>query len=207
MGQVDDDSILSETTSGPRRAVTTPQVSETSSGTRRPATSPEVSETPAEQAGSESLKLVPVGESIRYRKRAQSAEKKVEALAEQLAQVESQACEMAERLQSLQVEQKLMRKLAAAGAVDLETAALIAKARVEGEGKADLDGVIEQLRKEKQYLFAEQASGGMRAKRTAGAKDRVQSSQMVLEKAAKEAAVTGSRTDLQKYLKLRRNFV
>jgi hypothetical protein len=100
-----------------------------------------------------------------------------------------------------------MRKLAAAGAVDLETAALIAKARVEGEGKADLDGVIEQLRKEKQYLFAEQASGGMRAKRTAGAKDRVQSSQMVLEKAAKEAAVTGSRTDLQKYLKLRRNFV
>ncbi len=47
----------------------------------------------------------------------------------------------------------------------------------------------------------------MTAKKTAGAKDRVQSSQMVLEKAAKEAAVTGSRTDLQKYLKLRRNFV
>ena len=175
MSQVDDESILSETT--------------------------------VEQAGGESLKLVPVGESIRYRKRAQSAEKNVEALAEQLAQAVSQACEMAEQLLGLQIEQKLMRKLAAAGVVDLETAVLIAKARVEGEEKADLDGVIEQLRKEKQYLFAGQTGGGMTAKRTAGAKDRVQNSQTVLEKAAKEAAVTGSRTDLQKYLKLRRNFV
>ncbi len=166
-----------------------------------------LSETTAEQAGGEGLKLVPVAESIRYRKRAQSAEKKVEALAEQLAQVESQAREMAEQLQSLQIEQKLMRKLAAAGAVDLETAVLIAKARVEGKEKADLDGAIEQLRKEKQYLFAGQAERGMTAKRTAGAKDRMQNSQTVLEKAAKEAAVTGSRTDLQKYLKLRRNFV
>jgi hypothetical protein len=47
----------------------------------------------------------------------------------------------------------------------------------------------------------------MTVKRTAGAKDRVQNSQTVLEKAAKEAAVTGNRTDLQKYLKLRRSFV
>jgi tetrahydromethanopterin S-methyltransferase subunit G len=35
------------------------------------------------------LKLVPVAESIRYRKRAQSAEKKIETLAEQLAQAKS----------------------------------------------------------------------------------------------------------------------
>jgi uncharacterized protein YhaN len=172
-----------------------------------------LSEMPAEQTGGEGFpqdparKLVPVGESIRYRKRAQSAENKVEALAEQLAQAESRVCEMAEQLQGLQIEQKLMRKLAAAGAVDLETAVLIAKAGVEGKEKADLDGVVEQLRKEKQYLFAGQTGVGMTVKRTAGAKDRVQNSQTVLEKAAKEAAVTGNRTDLQKYLKLRRSFV
>jgi hypothetical protein len=100
-----------------------------------------------------------------------------------------------------------VRKLAAAGAVDLETAVLIAKARVEGKEKPDLDGVIEQLRKEKQYLFAGQTGIGMTAKRTVGAKDGVQNSQTVLEKVAKEAAMTGSRTDLQKYLKLRRSFV
>jgi hypothetical protein len=166
-----------------------------------------LSEATAEQAGGEGLKLVPVGESIRYRKRAQSAEKKVESLAEQLSQAESQACEMAEQLQGLQIEHKLMRKLAAVGVVDLETAILIAKARVEGGEKTDLDGVIEQLRKEKQYLFTDRTGAGSAAKRTAGAKDRMQNNRTVLEKAAKEAAVTGNRTDLQKYLKLRRNFV
>ena len=38
----------------------------------------------------DNMKLVPVTESIRYRKRAQSAEKKVEALMEQLAEAKSQ---------------------------------------------------------------------------------------------------------------------
>ncbi len=191
MGQIDDESILSETTSGNRHSVTTPELSETA----------------AEQSGGDGLKLVPVGESIRYRKRAQGAEKKIEALVEQLAQAESRVCEMAEHLQSLQIEQKLMRKLAAVGAVDLETAILIAKARVEGKENVDMDGVVEQLRKEKQYLFAGQTGVGMTAKRTAGAKDRMQNSPTVLEKVAKEAAATGSRTDLQRYLKLRRSFV
>jgi len=175
MSQVDDESILSETT--------------------------------VEQDGGESFKLVPVGESIRYRKRAQSAEKKVEALAEQLAQAQSRASEMTEQLQGLQVEQKLMRKLAAAGVVDLETAVLIAKARVDGQEDADMGGVVEQLRREKQYLFGGQISSGMTAKMTSGVKDRMRNGQTVLEKAAKEAAVSGNRTDLQKYLKLRRNFV
>jgi len=153
-----------------------------------------------------SLKLVPVAESIRYRKRAQSAEKKVETLAEQLAQAKSQVSEMAKELRSIQVEQKLMHKLAAAGTIDLETAVLIAKAKVEAETEADLDGAIEQLKKEKQYLFAGTNTAAT-AKKTAGAKDRVQNSQTILERAAKKAATTGNRTDLQEYLKLRRNFV
>jgi hypothetical protein len=153
-----------------------------------------------------SLKLVPVAESIRYRKRAQSAEKKIETLAEQLAQAKSQASEMAEELRSIQTEQKLMRKLASVGTVDLETAVLIAKAKIEAETEADLDGVIEQLKKEKQYLFAG-TSAAATAKKTAGAKDRMQNSQTILERAAKKAAMTGNRTDLQEYLKLRRNFV
>ncbi len=152
------------------------------------------------------LKLVPVAESIRYRKRAQSAEKKIETLAEQLAQAKSQASEMAKELSSIQVEQKLTHKLAAAGAIDIETAVLIAKAKIEAETEADLDGVIEQLKKEKQYLFAG-TSAATTTKKTAGAKDLMQNSQTILERAAKKAATTGNRTDLQEYLKLRRNFV
>jgi len=152
------------------------------------------------------LKLVPVAESIRYRKRAQSAEKKIETLAEQLTQAKSQASEMAKELNSTRMEQKLTHKLAAAGAIDLETTVLIAKAKIEADTEADLDGVIEQLKKEKQYLFAG-TSAAATAKKTAGAKDRMQNSQTILERVAKKAATTGNRTDLQEYLKLRRNFV
>ena len=166
-----------------------------------------LSETIAGQDDVNSLKLVPVAESIRYRKRAQSAEKKVETLAEQLAEAKSQTREMAEQLSSIEVEQKLIRKLAAAGVIDLETAVLVAKVRVEGSEKADLDGVIEQLKKEKQYLFGKNSDAVVTTRRTAGAKDRMTNNQTILERTAKKAATTGNRTDLQEYLKLRRNFV
>ncbi len=160
----------------------------------------------ADRGDNENLKLVPLSETIRYRKRAQGAEKKIEDLAEQLAEAKAEAKTTAEQLRKVQVEQKLVNKLAAAGTVDLETAMLIAKARMEGEAEADIDSVIKQLRKEKQYLFST-PNGIVTAKKTAGAKERIEGSQTVLERAAKRAATTGSRIDLQEYLKLRRNFV
>ena len=168
-----------------------------------------LSEDITETGETDNMKLVPVAESIRYRKRAQSAEKKVEDLTEQLAQAKSQATKISERLSDIEAEQKLTSKLAAAGSVDLETSVLLAKARMEGQTNADLDGVIEQLKKEKQYLFGG-AGGTVTAKKTAGAKESAYggtNNQAVLERAAKRAATTGNRTDLQEYLKLRRNFL
>jgi len=157
------------------------------------------------EQSSDITKLVPVAESIRYRKRAQSAEKKIEALSEQLAQAKSQVTQLSEQLNDIRVEQNLIRKLAAAGSVDLETAVLIAKARMQGKAEADLDGVIEQLKNEKQYLFSR--IDAITAKKTAGARQRMQDSQTILESAAKKAATTGNRRDLQEYLKLRRNYL
>jgi hypothetical protein len=154
----------------------------------------------------DSTKLVPVAESIRYRKRAQSAEKKIEALTEQLAQAKTQTAELSEQLSDIQIEQKLMRQLAVAGAIDLETAGLIARARMQEKPDADVTGVIEQLKKEKQYLFAG-SSSGVSPTKTAGARDRVTNSHTLLERAAKKAATTGNRTDLHEYLKLRRNYL
>ena len=161
------------------------------------------------EAGHEDIgnhKLVPVTESIRYRRRAQSAEKKIETLTEELAQARLQTSEMAEELNSIRMEQKLIHKLAAAGVVDVEAAVLIARAKISSDTEADLDSVIQQLKKEKQYLFFG-AGGAATAKKTSGVKDRMQNSQTVLERAAKKAATTGNRTDLHEYLKLRRNFV
>lgn len=99
-----------------------------------------------------------------------------------------------------------MRQLAAAGAVDLEAAVLITKARIQDKDDADVTGVIEQLKKEKQFLFAA-GSPGPSPTKTAGARDRLTNSQTLLERAAKKAATTGNRTDLHEYLKLRRNYL
>ena len=148
---------------------------------------------------------VPVTESIRYRKRAQSAEKKAEMLASQLAEANQQVERMSKKLEDLQIEQVLTRKLAAAGVTDLEAAVLLAKARMQGE-KADIDDCVEQLRAEKSYLFGGAAETAA-TRKTAGAKERVTHSPTTLERAATKAARTGNRTDLQEYLKLRRSMM
>ena len=126
--------------------------------------------------------------------------------AEQLAEANEKIARMSRDLDELQRQQKLTHKLAAAGAVDLETAVLVAKARLEGETQADLDGCVAQLRKEKAYLFGG-PTGTTAPRRTAPVRDRMPTSPTALEQAARKAAQTGSRTDLHHYLKLRRNLL
>ncbi|MGA2070912.1 MAG: hypothetical protein ABSG97_06145 [Sedimentisphaerales bacterium] len=163
---------------------------------------------PGAEAGQDEVdevKLVPVGESIRYRKRAQGAEKRVEELAGELADAKAEATRLADELKATHREQELMKRLASEGTRDLEAAMLIAKARLAGKDQADLGGVIEQLKKEKQYLFGEKTSGSATVK-TSPAKEQ-RSGAGVLERAAKRAAGTGSRGDLQEYMRRRRSVV
>jgi len=155
----------------------------------------------------ESSKLVPIAESIRYRKRAQSAERKVEVLAEELAKARAEAGGLAERLCGIELEQELTKKLLCAGVADVETALLLTKARVEADTKRDVDGVIEDLKREKRYLFSGQDSGTAALKKTAGPRDKIVNQQAMLERSAKRAAATGNRADLQEYLRVRRSFV
>ncbi len=167
----------------------------------------------AEQAGEQSAdeqggrKLVPVMESIRYRRRAQSAEKKAQVLAEELAEARSRASELAERLEQAQLEQQLMRRLSAAGAVDLEAAVLMAKSRIEAGDEADVEAVVARLKKEKGYLFGGAGGAVGFPRKTAGAREKLSHRQAELESAAKKAAATGSRADLQQYLRMRRQMV
>jgi len=156
----------------------------------------------------DSVRLVPVAESIRYHKRAQVAEQKAEQLGEQLNAVRREAQELTVKMEQLASEQSLTRKLAAAGASDLETALLVAKARADKDG-TDMDGLVEQLRIEKPHLFgsAKVDDAGAAAPRTFVVKDRFSSGKSNLARAASKAATTGSRVDLHEYLRLRRNFV
>ena len=173
----------------------------------QPAQGQDVSSETTEQQYEDSLKLVPVSESIRYRKRAQSAEKQVEMLAEQLSQAKAEAVQMSGQLNEIKCDQELAGKLTAAGVVDLETALLLSKARIAKSENLSPEECVGQLKKEKQYLFATAEANSSGALKTAGAKERIVSSQSILEKAACRAAETGSRADLQEYLKLRRNFI
>ncbi len=154
----------------------------------------------------EASKLVPVTESIRYRRRAQGAEKQAQELTEQLQQANEAIAHMSEQLEGLQRDQELTRKLSAAGAGDLETALLVAKARLKGQTKADVDACIEQLKMDKRHLF-DVPSIQATPRRTAGVKDRTAPSTTALQKAAAQAARSGKRTDFQHYLRLRRSIL
>ncbi len=164
-----------------------------------------VSEDRVAEEQSESLKLVPVAESIRYRKRAQNAEKRAESLREELAEAQSQVSSMAEELSAIRREQELTRKLAGCGVVDLEAGVLLAGAKLRERPDVDIDEVIKQLVREKPYLFVEGNKVGV--KKTSGARERVRDRRAALERAGERAATTGSRADLHEYLRLRRNFL
>ncbi len=151
-------------------------------------------------------KMVPVGEAIRYRKRAQSAEKSVASLEEQVGELKAKNEQLAGDLGDVRLDHELASKLSAAGVCDVEAAVLIAKARMEGMDGADVDGVIERLREEKGYLFGARERGAIAVK-TAGVKDGVSGGRRVLENRAKAAAVSGSRVDLHEYMRVRRQFV
>jgi TolA-binding protein len=160
----------------------------------------------SDDSSADGAKVVPIGESIRYRRRAQSAEKKAEDLAEQLTQANERIARMSEDLDSLQLDQKLARKLTAAGAIDLDAAVLIARTRMQDDKAGDVDACVEQLKSDKHYLFGP-AKEAVTPRKTAGAKDRIAPGKTALERAATRAARTGHRTDVQEYLKLRRKLL
>jgi hypothetical protein len=132
-----------------------------------------------------------------------SNEKDTQDLNEQLAQANERIAQMSQEAGDLKLDQQLMQKLAAAGAVDLEAALLMARARMDEAG--DINRAVEQLKTEKRYLFSAGGSEKTAPRKTAGPKDRTGSRSTLLEQAAQKAARTGSRADLQEYLRLRRS--
>ncbi|HBG27484.1 MAG: hypothetical protein A2Y10_02825 [Planctomycetes bacterium GWF2_41_51] len=160
----------------------------------------------SEEQEQRSEKLVDVSEAIRYRKRAQLAEQKKALLEQELADRKSEVEKLNKNLSQMNVERQLIEKFVSAGVKDLDAALIIGKSRIENDSKITAQDVVEQLIKEKGYLFNETQSALASAK-TSGVKDRLSGTTGALERAAKKAAKSGSRTDLQEYLRTRRNFV
>lgn len=159
----------------------------------------------SEDTGGMEERVVPVGEAIRYRRRAQQAEKELARLQQELE--DSRRCgeSLARRVESIEEEQELRRCVAEAGAKDIETAVLVVKSRLgknEGRGSSE---VIEQVRKEKGYLFDKQPAAEGLCK-TLGVRQKA-SGQQGLDIAAKKAAKSGARSDLLEYQRARRRYV
>lgn len=143
--------------------------------------------------------LVPVIESIRYRKRAQAAEQELSTLQSKFADSQTELAQLRDAASTMERRQKIDALLADADAVDFDVARLLAEAAVEAMDQPDVQLAIDELRRSKPYLFT--------ARRTAasamGARSYHDPGQAEL--AADAAARSGDRRDLLRYLRLRRN--
>ncbi len=158
-------------------------------------------EQPATQgapAENEGVRAMPASEVAR--RRAQLAHKQVEDLTAELAGAREQAEQSSRELARLRGERELMHKLAAAGATDLEAAVLLAQSRMADKTPQDADAVVEQLRRDRPWLFAGPA---VTPRGTAGPRHRARPANPA-ERAAQRAAATGRRADVHEYLRLSR---
>ncbi len=130
--------------------------------------------------------------------RSDELEAEVERLREKVAELEAE-------LASSEFRHRLEWALTAAGAVDVPAAAALAllelDASAEGDSPPDVDALVEGLRSEKPYLFT--PSAGVVATPLAGA-TRAAGGSSGMSEAAAEAARTGDRNALMRYLHLRR---
>lgn len=165
-------------------------------------------------------KLVPVGESIKYRRRAQQAETRLTELEQQLKGLQSQLDGRSDELAAAEAQRDEARSslvevenrscaermLMQSGVVDLETATMLLSKRVDLGSDIDPQAMttkIEQLLLDKPFLRG--AGEGERSlpPKTASQRTR-QGIPGKLAQAAQQAVTTGNRRDIAQYLRLRR---
>jgi len=102
----------------------------------------------------------------------------------------------------LQLARALDERLFESDAIDLDTARLLANQALDAMPEPDVDEAIDDLRRRKPWLFARRSrpAGAQSPHATDAASPHVHT----LTDAAERAGATGRRTDLLKYLRLRR---
>jgi DNA repair exonuclease SbcCD ATPase subunit len=178
----------------------------------------ELAEQVADTTSGSPARLVPVAESIKYRRRAQQAEGRLAQVEQQLEDLQTQLAASQEQLAGLEsqrqqaqqqaqaTENRLAaeRMLSRAGVVDLETASLLLGKRVNLDQTADtqvLTQHIEQLLQDKPYL---KATPPALPPKTASAKPAQSGMSAMLGQMAQRAIRSGDRRDVADYLRLRR---
>ena len=149
---------------------------------------------------------VPVGEAIRYRKRAQEAEGRAGALEARLRELESTLEGARETMDALERRHEIDLALVRADAVDMETSRLLTELAVSEMDEPDVGAVVEELRRRKPFLFRSNAGdrGGSVSAAMSGRPRRAGPEAGGLEEAADAASRSGDRGALLRYLRARR---
>lgn len=155
-----------------------------------------------EESGEASSKLVPVAEARRYRKRAQAAEKLLEEAQAELAEKNLQLERNAQAIHEMERSRRVDELLLDAEAVDLEAARLLTELALSEMDDPDVETAVDELRRRKPYMFQRRprSTGVLSPHAGHGESPHADSIQF----AAAEAGATGRRTDLLRYLRLRR---
>jgi hypothetical protein len=171
-----------------------------------------------------------VRESIKYRRRAQEAERRAEALEAEVNDLRRERDEHAARLEeelvaaraemqafearliAIDRDRRLERELVQAGCVDMETAMALAGQRLAGqEPPSDLQAFAKRLLEEKPHLHGESSHAGVSAPaqglppRTTGVKlAGGNAHRRGLDRMADQARRTGNPKDVMAYMRTRR---
>ncbi len=154
--------------------------------------------------GGESGSDVTATEEQRWRKRALDAEAMVEDLQGKLTSALADLEAAREALDASERKRQIECCLAEAGAVDVGAARLLTEAAVAEMDAPDVALAIEDLKRTRGWLFRR---GGAEIAQGAGSVMSVRPAERwgaALEDAAEEAAVTGDRSALLRYLRLKR---
>lgn len=199
------------------RATEMPSAMSNGAGSQSPAT-PDLEDSLARQGAPEApAKLVPVSEAIKYRRRAQQAESRLQQIEQQLSDVqaqfeermdqlavaEAQRDELQHQLEATRARTCAERMLYDAKAIDVEAALALLEKRISFDQEVDADELshaVGQLLRDKPFLTAPPALPSKTASprlQTAGLGAR-------LAQAASRAASTGNSKDVAEYLRLRR---
>lgn len=174
-----------------------------------PAIGPETLDTPesngTQSAADESSspeRLVPVSEARKYRKRAQQAEQQLRALQREVQEHETRLREREEMIRDLDQARAIDAALIESNVIDLEAARLLAELELADADEPTVDDAIDELKRRRPYLFTSHSS----APRSSGAQSPAHEPAAPDEtnRSANEAASTGRREDLLRYLRLRR---
>ncbi|MCC6908261.1 MAG: hypothetical protein IT430_10005 [Phycisphaerales bacterium] len=160
-------------------------------------------EAEANDAETPSPRLVNVAEAIRYRKRAQAAEKELEQLRTQLNESQQEAQAVQDRLAEVERRAAIDAQLAEAGAADLQAAHLLVEAALSEDAGLEVAAAVQAVRRQRPQLF--RAAGAAAGSAMGPAVHAADHGSRDIQRAANIARRSGHNADVMHYMNLRRS--